>query len=194
MILVTDLGFRKNASAACVASVRGDALHVHEVRELLPRDGPLVPSEVLGDFMSLAREHGAREIAGDVYGRDFASEIVQRAGFSWVDLGHGPGYVAEAYTILRTLFRERRCAIPSDDELLRQLSEVRVEALPGGTLRVHHGSREGRHGDIVSTLTGAAWLLRDELRGEQGDLLSEGSARWAEPDTWDDAPRGRVMF
>jgi len=184
-VLAIDLGFRRNASACAIAYADGLTLHVPYVDEVLPGVGdPLVPSEVLGTFLAAGEAHGCTHVAGDTFGRDWALEYVRDAGMAWVDLS--PSDVGPSYLFARLLLRERRVRMARHDELMRQLAETRVRALAGGRLSVEHGSREGRHGDMVSAFVGAAWALRDFLRSRSDTTLSEATERFSASDDWDD--------
>lgn len=143
-----DLGFRSDSSALVIAAKRSETVHVLDVLELRPDDGPLKPSEVVEAFAKACKVRGARYVMADGHYRETLTEYLTKYGLSYAA---APTKPADAYVRTRVLLRSGRVRMPHNQRLMRQLREVEGTPQPGGGIGIRHPRwKTGGHGDLAA--------------------------------------------
>jgi len=163
-----DTGLVNDSSALVAVHLEDEVFTVACVLERRPTPAePLKLSEVCKAYSEeLARQHCYRATA-DVHEFEASKEYLPD-----IELIPAPTGLAgkqEAYTLLRTIIREKKLRLPPGNEkLIKQLSEVVAKPADGGKLRIWSPRTRGGHGDLVSALVNAVW----QLHQDSGGLLS----------------------
>jgi len=157
-----DLAFKSDSSALVVVYQWEDGgLELAELLEMCPtRTEPLKPSLVASRFSTMAHRHSCPHIVVDGFS---IAPMRERFGEWGIALGELPGGATgkvAMFEALRAVLHEGRLRLPSLPRLASQLREVVAKPTAGGTISISSPRRRfGGHGDLVSALAGAVYLL-----------------------------------
>lgn len=172
-----DLGFVRDAAAACAGERTPAGYSLLDYRESIPGATRLKPSEMFADFADLGSGYAITDVTADQHHVEAAREYFNDHGFAFVDLPGGHVGKAEVFTTVWNLFGERLVKLPNDAKLLEQLREVRKTPLPGGGYKIDQPKKpKGGHGDVASALVAMLWLLSRAVLPEEPKRAPE--PRW----------------
>jgi len=151
-----DLGFSHDHSALVVVRVEGGRVHVTGLEEYKPRPGqPLVPTQVCGDFASIARRLGASILTSDGHYSQVMVEGTRHAGIQWMPSSSSVEAKLKAHVRVKEIIGSGRLVIdarlPLAQRFAEQLKAIIAKPLPGGAISFSSPrSVYGGHGDLAS--------------------------------------------
>ena len=186
-----DTAYRVNSSAIVVLERSGKKLRIKRVREWVPSEGPLRPSTVLKEAVTIARNARAKLVCTDYWDIDHVAEALEDTGLELVPFTVKPEEVYQEHAKLRYMLSEGlvdlSCCPPHEAELIprmiRQFLAVTIKPGDGGVIKVIQPVKSGAHGDIVSAFMHAFYALDFASASGQDGLTSGGERRYARADT-----------
>lgn len=175
-----DLGFKSDSSALVIVEFDGSNYRTVEVQELKPSEtSPLLPSEVVAHFASIAKSYGIAHLISDGHYREAIAEHLRTHSLGLLDAPAGQTGKVESYARARAVLHEGRCILPDHPRLLSQLRAVVSKPTPGGGLSISSPRKPGGgHGDLVS-----AWVLAvHHLASAQVDPLKVNPPAFGSPE------------
>jgi hypothetical protein len=166
-----DPGFTRDSATMVVVGTLDAKVYVIEVDEMRHEKGkPLVPSEVVGRWATIAKRYGIENVLSDIHYRESVREHLTAHGLKLSSAPDGQSGKRTMYEKSRTLMNEGRLILPpSNSRLITQLRAVVSRPTPGGGMTISSPRRGGAHGDIVSALV-AAVFASQKLRSSFGNL------------------------
>lgn len=126
------------------------------------RSAPVSLDEVTATVQSISREYRA-PVVYDPHQAAQLSQQLRSAGVHAEQFVFSSTSVGALATVLFTLLRSRRLALPDDRDLADELANVRLRTNSAGVVRMDHDA--GRHDDRAVALGMAAWHLLRHLGG-----------------------------
>ncbi len=153
-----DFGFSRDSSALAVVEREGDKVRVVCLREAVPTEAPLVPSEVTKEFAEDVNRYGAHGLCADSHYREAIREHLEAAGLTLMSAPEGAAGKSSSYAVAKTLLQQGRVKLPNHPRLLQQLRDVAVRPTAAGGISIQSPRvKGGGHGDLVSALVLALW-------------------------------------
>jgi hypothetical protein len=179
-----DFAFRRNSSALVVLDKQEAQIKLTACEERIPGQKALVPSTTIKDLAGIAVQRGADGIACDLHYIETVRETVDAIELPLLEYPSDDN--ATSYVMLRVLLSERLIDLSmAPTKLLEQLRETTSKPLEGGKLSIKNKMVDGAHGDLVSALVCAVWLMDQTF----GDPMTGGNRRYARAatkgDDWD---------
>lgn len=155
-----DFAFQGDSSAMVIDHVRNGIHYIAQVVERRPqKDEPLMPSEIIEDFATIAGQHGLNYLMADRHYKMSVIEYLNKYGIAFID---APTVPSEAYVATRILLHQGRIRLPNHARFLGQLKEVKAKRTAGGSIsiilpRKKIGGVSLGHGDLVAAFVLAVY-------------------------------------
>lgn len=177
-----DPGFTSDSAASVAVEMTDDWVAVLDILELVPGEKPLKPTQVFAAMADMADRYGQLEIASDIHYAESAREAWGARGIGLVAIPGGQEGKGVMFSALRRRLNESTLKLPRHSKLLQQLREVVGKPTPGGGFSIVQPRRgKSGHGDLVSALVHANWLVERSMVPKDEPQL-EG--KHAEADAW----------
>lgn len=173
-VIGLDLGLRRDATVACVCSMRDGIVRLDRIGVWRgSRLKPVSLGEVEEWLHRASDEYGA-EVVFDWWQAAQLTERLRRGGVRMLEYPFSAQSVGKLASVLFQLLRERSIQLPDDEALLDELRNVRLRETSPGVIRMDHDA--GGHDDQAIALALACHRLveRGEARGPQGVFWAKG--------------------
>jgi len=120
------------------------------------RRDPVRLSGVVPEIQRRCKEYGIVKVHGDQYGSAPIGEALVEKGLRLEEIPFTQQSKSDIYGTLRTLVVDRQIELLDHRELLKELRQLELELLPGGTARIGHPQRSGAHDDYADAVALAA--------------------------------------
>jgi phage terminase large subunit-like protein len=163
-VMGLDVGIRRDATVATVCHLEDDRVVLDRFEAWKPSHGETVELQVVEEWLEVtSRAYGKAPVIYDPYQAVQLSQRLRARGLEAREFVFSAQSVGRLAVTLHTLLRERRLALPDDETLLEELSNVRLRETSPGVLRLDHDP--DKHDDHAIALALAAHHL---LEGRQG--------------------------
>lgn len=183
-VLCLDIGVKRDATALAVAHLAPDSRIVIDrvVRWSGTRLHPVDLAEVQAAIVELSAAYNGAELVFDPSQGYLLSQGVRKAGVSATEFTFSPANIDRLARALYVALRDRTVALPDDEALITELSQVKLVERGVGQYRIDHAA--GQHDDMaivvamaVHHFAGAGAALAERARKKDvalslGDLNS----------------------
>ncbi len=152
-----DMGFVTNsATLAIVAKKPNGTRVVIRLDERKPSPGQMLkPTEIIHAYAKTIKAYNISNVVADRHYNALVFEILNQHGVTVFD---APTQPETAYVATRVLLAQNLLVLPNDQQLLRDLKEIKGKPMAGGRISIQLPRRaDGSHADRVSALVLALW-------------------------------------
>lgn len=154
--------------ALAIAHRMGNGVVVDLVRERRP---PFMPSQVIGEFVSLLKSYRIGKVTGDRWAGGFPPEAFQKGGIRYEVAKESK---SDGYRTALPMLNSGRIVLPKSDRLFNQLVSLERHVARGGHDVIDHP--RDQHDDVANAAMGAA-VLAGSYPGYNLELLA-GATAW----------------
>lgn len=116
------------------------------------RRNPVQLSVVQPRIVEVCRRYRVRKLYADQYGAAPIAESFRRDGVRLEEVPFTNSSKADMYGTLRQQIVDREIELLEHPELLKELRQLELERLPGGSIRIGHPNRAGAHDDYADVV------------------------------------------
>jgi hypothetical protein len=141
------------------------------------KSSPVQLADVEAITYEASRTYGGAPVRVDPWQAAGLAQRLRARGLTVQEWTFTPASIGRMAMNLHLLLRERRLALPDDDELLEELANVRLRETTPGVYRMDHDS--GHHDDRAVSLGLAALALTEKPSTGRGLVTVPGNTRTA---------------